>query len=87
MTAQSLPRQNLHLRWQPRRLRPTDERAPDKQAKLLRDAVDKRKLPYEWMVKSREGHGFWNEGNREELYTRMLAFLDKHIGAGVPARN
>ncbi|TJY60010.1 S9 family peptidase [Sinimarinibacterium sp. CAU 1509] len=61
-----------------------DERAPFDQAKLLRKAMDKRKLPYEWMVKSNEGHGFWNEDHREELYTKMLAFLREHIGAGAP---
>ncbi|MEQ1439286.1 prolyl oligopeptidase family serine peptidase [Fontimonas sp. SYSU GA230001] len=59
-----------------------DERAPYAQAKALRSAMEDRHLPYEWLVKSGEGHGFWSEINREELYTRMLAFLDAHIGQG-----
>jgi dipeptidyl aminopeptidase/acylaminoacyl peptidase len=57
-----------------------DKRAPFEQAEDLRDAVDARKHPYEWLSKRGEGRGFYNEANRIELYEKMLAFLDKHIG-------
>jgi dipeptidyl aminopeptidase/acylaminoacyl peptidase len=50
------------------------------QAEALRKALDARKHPYEWLVKSGEGHGFYAPENRVELYTRILAFLDKNIG-------
>ncbi len=61
-----------------------DTRAPYGQAKALRAAMEARNLPYEWLTKSNEGHGFWSEDNRLELYERMLSFLDRNIGAARP---
>ncbi len=58
-----------------------DERVPVAQANALRDALDKRNYPYEWLLKDSEGHGFYRTDNKLELYTRMLAFFDAHIGA------
>jgi dipeptidyl aminopeptidase/acylaminoacyl peptidase len=57
-----------------------DFRVPLGQAEELRKALDARHLHYEWLVKPNEGHGFYQSKNREELYTRMLAFLDQNIG-------
>lgn len=62
-----------------------DERVPIAQADALRDALDRRKYPYEWLLKDKEGHGFFLTDNRVELYTKMLAFLDRTIGAGAAA--
>ena len=53
---------------------------PLSQAKALRKALDARKIPYEWLVKAREGHRIANEDNRVELYEKLAAFLEKHIG-------
>ena len=53
---------------------------PLSQAKALRSALDARKKPYQWLVKSKEGHGFHNEDNRVELYDKLAAFLEQHIG-------
>lgn len=61
-----------------------DERAPYKQAKWLRDALEKRDHEFEWLVKSDEAHGFWKLENRVELYQRMLRFIEDHIGPGAP---
>jgi len=61
-----------------------DARAPYNQATRLRKALEQRKKPYEWLVKSNEGHGFWKEANIIELYDRILAFLDRNIGAAAP---
>lgn len=58
-----------------------DERVPYSQATQLREALDKRKHPYEWLVKSDEAHGFYRVEARVELYERLLAFFDEHIGA------
>lgn len=58
-----------------------DERAPLSQAKALRAALERRHYPYEWLVKSGEGHGFYKQDNRQELYDKLLAFLARNIGA------
>jgi dipeptidyl aminopeptidase/acylaminoacyl peptidase len=60
-----------------------DERVPFNQAKALRSALDERHYPYEWLAKSGEGHGFYKEENRIELYEKLLAFLDKNIGKSI----
>ena len=57
-----------------------DIRVPVNQAEILRDALDDRKIAYEWMIKRNEGHGFSDEKNVVEFYERLAAFLDKHIG-------
>ncbi len=57
-----------------------DVRVPPKQAYALRDALEERDHPYEWMFKDSEGHGFYKPENNIERWTRMLTFLDKHIG-------
>lgn len=57
-----------------------DIRVPFTQAKALRRALDAKKHPYEWLVKEDEGHGFFNENNRTELYEKLAAFLQRHIG-------
>lgn len=59
-----------------------DERVPIEQAEFLMAQLDKRGYKYELMVKENEGHGFYKEEHRMELYERMLTFLEKHIGNG-----
>ena len=62
-----------------------DRRTPFNQAKALRREMKKRKLPFEWLAKSREGHGFIDEKNKTEFYTTLLSFLDRHIGTQTAA--
>jgi dipeptidyl aminopeptidase/acylaminoacyl peptidase len=57
-----------------------DVRVPIGHFKRLRKALDGIGKKYEWMVKP-EGHGFYKVENREALYSKMLEFLDRHIGA------
>lgn len=57
-----------------------DAIVPFAQAKELRSALDARHYPYVWLAKSGEWHGFFEEKNREELYSQLLTFLDKYIG-------
>lgn len=59
----------------------SDLRAPFNQAKLLRKALKKRNHPYEWLTRVNEGHGFYKEEHRIDLYNKLLDFLDRHIGA------
>lgn len=58
-----------------------DKRVPIAQAKALRKALEDHHVPYEWMTKPGEGHGFYLPENKEEFYKKLLAFLDKNIGA------
>lgn len=57
-----------------------DERAPIEHAEALRDALDKKGHSYQWLVKDKEGHGFYNQDNVVELYQTVLSFLNTHIG-------
>ncbi len=59
-----------------------DQRAPFAQAKAMRAALDAAHKPYEWLTKPGEGHGFYNEKNNVEFYTRLQQFLEKNIGKG-----
>ncbi|MGH8442055.1 MAG: alpha/beta hydrolase family protein [Nevskiaceae bacterium] len=62
-----------------------DRRVPFSQAKLLRKALEKHHKPYEWMEFMGEGHGLTNEENREAYLTKVVEFLDKHIGPAAAA--
>jgi dipeptidyl aminopeptidase/acylaminoacyl peptidase len=62
-----------------------DVRAHPKHSRAMRDALKDAGKPVEWLEKDYEGHGFFKEENKRELYTKMLAFFDKHIGAGAAA--
>lgn len=61
-----------------------DPRAPIEHAYALRDALDEIDYPYEWMVMDKEGHGFYNENNREKMYRKLFAFIEKHIQLDAP---
>lgn len=56
-----------------------DERVPVSQADALRKALDGRKHPYEWLLKDKEGHGFFRPENNVERYTKMLGFLGSSL--------
>jgi len=58
-----------------------DIRAHYEHALDLRKQLDKKGISYQWMAKEKEGHGFYDQKNRQELYEKMLAFFDKNIGA------
>ena len=47
------------------------------------EALRKRGVEVEYMVKNNEGHGFANENNRIDLYKAMNKFFAKHL-AGNP---
>ena len=57
-----------------------DQRVPLIQAEVLRDELEKRNHPFEWLVKEKEGHGFYKPENNVERWQKMLAFFDKYIG-------
>ncbi len=57
-----------------------DQRAHFSHYQRLKAALDARQYPHEYLTKPKEAHGFYDEQNRFELYTRMLAFFDRHLG-------
>lgn len=57
-----------------------DFRVDVEHAYRLRERMEELGKRYEWMLKEKEGHGFYRPENRLELYQRMLAFLAKYIG-------
>ncbi len=57
-----------------------DERAPIEHSKAMEQALQAAGVPVESLYYSTEGHGFYVEANRKEFYTRLLAFLNRHIG-------
>jgi acylaminoacyl-peptidase len=57
-----------------------DQRVPIIHADRLRAELEKRNHPFEWLVKEKEGHGFYKPENNVERWEKMLAFFDKYIG-------
>lgn len=52
-----------------------DPRVSIAQARMLRSALKKHKKPFEWLVKTDEGHGFRKEENRIEEFNRIESFI------------
>lgn len=46
----------------------------------LHNALEKRGVKHEWLYQRTEAHGFYDEKNLEDMYAKMLAFLDASIG-------
>jgi dipeptidyl aminopeptidase/acylaminoacyl peptidase len=63
-----------------------DRRVPLIHFKVMSEALKKAGRPPETLVKDAEGHGFYAEDNRIELYEKLEAFLDRHIGAAAAAK-
>lgn len=60
-----------------------DERVPPIHGTNLHEALLKRQVAHVWLEKPKEMHGFYDEGNITELYTKMLDFIGSSIGPGV----
>ena len=63
-----------------------DKRVPPVQGENLRNAMLKRGKKVEWLYQATEGHGFYDEANAEDMYDKVLAFLDRNIGAKAKAK-
>ncbi|WP_254422957.1 alpha/beta fold hydrolase [Rhodanobacter sp. B05] len=63
-----------------------DYRVPEIQGLHLHQALLDRHIAHEWMLKPDEMHGFYNEANVTELYTRMLQFIGASIGPGMTGK-
>ena len=58
-----------------------DPRVNKAESDQVVDALRKRGVEVQYMVKENEGHGFRNEENQFEFYDAMEAFLAKHLKA------
>jgi len=43
---------------------------------LFKPFLEEINYPFEWLVKDKEGHGFYNEDNILGLNQKVLSFLD-----------
>ena len=58
-----------------------DEIAPIEHSRKMEAALRQAGTPVESLYYSNEGHGFYVQAHRVEFYQRLLAFLDRNIGA------
>ena len=58
-----------------------DRRAPPVHAHRMRDALQGSGNDPEWLFMSGQGHGFFGNAARLEVYERVLGFLEENIGA------
>ena len=56
-----------------------DPRVNIEESNQIVEALKKRGVDVEYMVKENEGHGFHNEENRFSFYKAMEKFLTKHL--------
>lgn len=61
-----------------------DPRVNINESNQIVDALRKRGVAVEYMVKPNEGHGFHNEENRFDFYAAMEKFLDQHLNPPAP---
>jgi dipeptidyl aminopeptidase/acylaminoacyl peptidase len=61
-----------------------DPRVNINESNQIVDALRKRGIDVQYIVKENEGHGFHNEENRFEFYEAMESFLAKHVKPAKP---
>jgi dipeptidyl aminopeptidase/acylaminoacyl peptidase len=61
-----------------------DPRVNINESNQIVEALKKRGVTVEYMVKPNEGHGFHNEENRFDFYAAMEKFLDAHLNPVSP---
>ena len=62
-----------------------DPRVNKAESDQMVEALKKRGIDVEYMVKNDEGHGFANENNQIDFYKAMEAFFAKHLSAPAEA--
>jgi dipeptidyl aminopeptidase/acylaminoacyl peptidase len=61
-----------------------DPRVNLNESNQIVEALRKRGIDVQYIVKENEGHGFQNEENRFEFYEAMESFLAKHVKPARP---
>ena len=54
-------------------------------SRMMEAALKSAGVPVETLYYDQEGHGFYKQEHRVEFYTRLLAFLNRHLGGVLPA--
>lgn len=57
-----------------------DDRAPIQHSKMMEQALRRAGVPVETLYYDTEGHGFYKVEHQREFYTKLLAFLSRHLG-------
>src|SRR4249919_365126 len=60
-----------------------DENVPIEHSKMMEAALRKAGVPVETLYYDTEGHGFYKPEHQKEFYTRLLAFLSRHLGGSL----
>ena len=63
-----------------------DQRVPVVHGLRMRDALKDADKEVEYFEVQDEMHGFYKQANKVQAYTRMLAFLDKHLAPEAAAK-
>lgn len=63
-----------------------DPRVNKAESDQMVEALRKRGLSVEYMVKDNEGHGFYNQENQFDFYAAMEKFFDTHLKRSVPEK-
>jgi dipeptidyl aminopeptidase/acylaminoacyl peptidase len=63
-----------------------DPRVKKAESDMIVQALEKRGIKVEYMVKANEGHGFHNEENRFDFYRAMERFFAAHLGSKVEGK-
>jgi dipeptidyl aminopeptidase/acylaminoacyl peptidase len=56
-----------------------DPRVKQAESEQIVEALRKRGVSVQYILKQNEGHGFRNEENRIEFYDAMVKFLTEHV--------
>jgi dipeptidyl aminopeptidase/acylaminoacyl peptidase len=64
-----------------------DVRTPVEHTELMEKAIERAGGQVESIYFKTEGHGYYDPENRKAYYSRLLAFLDKHLGAAGTANS
>ena len=57
-----------------------DEITPVQHTRMMEAALKGAGVPVESLYYATEGHGFYTQPHRQEYYSRLLGFFDRHIG-------
>jgi dipeptidyl aminopeptidase/acylaminoacyl peptidase len=63
-----------------------DPRVKKSESDQMVEALRKKGLPVEYIVKDNEGHGFYNQENQFEFYGAMEKFFETHLRKAVPEK-